>query len=111
MEAKVWSKEDIQKLVVTNDKAAVKALLTIYAKQTESEKASDATHEHNSVGFTAFDAEVLTSFAKFYQRVGFLTDNQMSILKKKIGKYWRQLLASAEAKGACVSYKVKRSGN
>lgn len=108
-QAKVWDKEAIQTLVVTNDKAAVKALLTIYSLQTEAEKAIEQTTEQNGVGFTGTDAEILTSFATFFQRTGFLTEKQMALLKKRITKYWKQLLKAAESKGATVSYKIPRA--
>lgn len=108
-QSKVWGKTEVQTLLKTNDKAAVKALLVIYSFQTQSEQASDATKEHNGVGFTGLDAELLSSFAKFYQRAGFLSDKQMEILRNKITKYWRQLLGVIEAKGQPVSYKLPRA--
>lgn len=102
---KVWDKTAIKTLLVTNDKAAIKALNTIYARQTEDEKSNDTTKHSNSVGFNAMDAEILSSFAKFYSRTGFLTEGQMKLLKRKITKYWKQLLQEVEAKGLPVSYK------
>lgn len=107
--AKVWDKAAIQELVLTNDNAAVKALLVIYSHQTQSEQACENTTDSNGVGFTAFDAEILTSFAQFYQSAGFLTRKQMELLKKRIVKYWRQLLQAVEARGQEVSYKVPRN--
>lgn len=105
---KVWDKEMIQQLLATNDKAATKALMTIYSKQTQSEQAVGTTTDQNSVGFTAFDAEILTSFAQQYERSGFLTAAQIALLKKRITKYWRQLLDAAKSKGAEVSYKLPK---
>lgn len=108
MEAKVWNKTSMQELLVANDKAAVKALLVIYSRQTQSEQASMATREHNAVGFTATDAEILTSFAEQFKRKGFLSFKQMGLLKKRITKYWKQLLEEAASKGAEVSYKLPK---
>jgi hypothetical protein len=99
-----WNKQRVQQLVTTNDKAAVRALLVIYHNQTPSEQAEGATVEDNGLGFTGADAEILTSFAKFYERTGFLTEKQLGILRSRIIKYWRQLLAAAEAKGRPVVY-------
>jgi len=107
VEVKVWDKTAIVSLVTTNDKAAVKALLTIYSYQTQSEQAVDATTDQNGVGFTGVDAEILSSFAKFYQRTGFLTNKQMELLKRRITKYTRQLLKVIESKGGLVDYGSK----
>lgn len=109
-EARVWDRDAIKQLVTTRDEAAVKALLIIYSKQTEAEKCHDHTSEDNGVGFSKVDSEILSSFAKFYERAGFLTDKQLALLKKRIGKYWKQLLRAAEEKGQMVSYKVPRAG-
>ena len=101
---KTWNKQSIQELIVRNDEAAVRALLVVYGNQTEAEKADGVTVEDNGAGFSGVDAEILTSFVRFYQRTGFLTEKQMTLLKARITKYWRQLLAAAEAKGRTVSY-------
>lgn len=100
----VWTKSKIQALVTKDEKAAIRALMVVYGNQTQAEQASDATVEHNGIGFTGTDAEILTSFAKFYQRAGFLTEKQLVLLKKRIVKYWKQLLKAAEAKGQQVCY-------
>jgi len=101
---KTWNKQSIQELIVSNDKAAVRALLVVYGNQTPAEKADGKTVENNGAGFSGVDAEILTSFVKFYQRTGFLTGKQLALLKVRIVKYWRQLLAAAEARGNTVSY-------
>lgn len=104
MSIKTWNKQSIQELIATKDEAAVRALFVVYGNQTEAEKADGKTVEDNGAGFSGVDAEILTSFVRFHQRTGFLTQKQMALLKTRIAKYWRQLLASAEAKGHTVSY-------
>lgn len=104
----VWDKAHIQTLLQNSDKAVVRALEVLYAKQTATEQATDQTQEHNGVGFSGRDAELLSSFAKFYKRAGFLTEKQMGIARQRLMKYWRQLLKDAEANGRPVSYKVPR---
>lgn len=104
MTAPTWNKQRIQELIVANDEAAVRALFVVYGNQTEAEKADGKTVEDNGTGFSGVDAEILTSFAHFYQRNGFLSPKQMALLKARIAKYWRQLLSAAEAKGNRVSY-------
>ena len=100
----VWDKARMKALLVSNDAAADKALMTIYSRQTAAEQASQSTREHNGVGFNSVDAEVLTSIAQFYERKGFLTDRQLAFTKEKITKYWRQLLEVAQSRGATVQF-------
>lgn len=100
----VWTKSKVQALIESNDKAAIRALLVVYANQTESEKSSHAAAEHNGIGFSQMDAEILTSFAQFYGRAGFLSAKQMTILRKKIVRYWKQVLTAIERNGLPVVY-------
>ena len=99
-------KEAIKKSITTNDERAIKAMLRIYEKQTESEKVSATTSSLNGVGFTGNDAEILTSFCNQYLQRGFLSAKQMVLLKKKIGKYAGQLTRLAIENGLYV----KRNG-
>jgi hypothetical protein len=94
-----WNKETVQNLLRTNDIAVYRGLLAIYARQTDAEKASNATVLHNTVGFTGCDGEILSSFAKQLQSRGFLSEKQMVILRKKMLKYWKQLVAVATENG------------
>lgn len=103
--AKVWSKGDVQSLLVSNDKALVRGLMLIYSKQTPAEQAAAVTKEDNKQGFSAADADILTSFAKFYQRAGFLTMKQLAHARKRVPRYHRQILEDMEANGYQVSYK------
>ena len=84
----------------TIDSWALRALAVIYARQTEHEQAARLTTEDNGVGFTGFDAALLTSFAKRAQ--GWrkelsiysspLSSKQMTILKSRIKKYAGQII-------------------
>ncbi len=99
-----WNKQRIQQLIAENDRAVVRALLAVYANQTPAEQANGSTVEDNGAGFTGADAEILTSFVKFYQRAGFLTPKQVALARARVGKYWRQLLIAAENNGHAVAY-------
>jgi hypothetical protein len=85
-------REYLKKMLSTNRVWAAHALIQIYRRQTADEKAAQATTESNSVGFAAFDAEILTSFAEQWQRRQWLSDKQWEILLKRIHCYWRQIL-------------------
>lgn len=79
---------------------ALRALAPIFSRQTADEQAAEITSEHNSVGFSGVDAELLSSFAKQFQARNFLTEKQMTYLFKKIPKYAGQVL------GACDESKL-----
>lgn len=75
-----------------DDNFLVGCLMTLYSFQTEDEKAIEATCHDNSMGFNALDAGIMSSFAQFYQRTGFLTPKQLNLARRTLKKYSRQLL-------------------
>ncbi len=87
-----WTKESIVELLNTSDRAVVRAVVAIYKMQTEDEKSQGVTTHHNSVGFSSTDAEFLTGIAKSALEYDGLTTKQLEITRKKIKKYWKQLL-------------------
>lgn len=100
------SKKEIEmaiKAVITTERdRAIKAMLRIYEYQTEDEKACGTVDNLNGVGFAGTDAELLTSFCKQFERRKSLTDKQVAILFKKIGKYAGQLTRQAISKNLYV---------
>lgn len=77
----------------TSDAWAKKALVVIYNNQTADEQSNEMTKYHNDIGFSVVDAEILSSFAKQYLAKNWLSTKQMILLKKKIKKYWKQVIA------------------
>lgn len=92
---KIWTKEEILSRVARRDDWACGALMAVYKNQTADEKTGEYTKEHNRVGFTKFDAELMTSFAKQYESKKRLSIKQLAIVRKRIPKYWRQLVKAA----------------
>ena len=97
---KSWTKSKIVELLENNDKAVERALIVIFNNQELDEQSSDSTHKANGIGFTAFDAEILSSFAKHILKGRSLSVKQMEIARKpdkfgniKIARYWKQLQA------------------
>lgn len=90
------AKEELQKLLDTNDRAVYRALLVIYSKQTEYEKNAGATVADNGVGFGAFDAEFLTDMVASLKEYGRLTPKQLAITRNKMKHYWKQLMKIAK---------------
>lgn len=75
----------------TDDAWALRALEVVYRNQTSAEQATQTTKEHNTIGFSAFDAEILSSFAERRLRGVSLTPKQMTTLRKLMPKYHRQV--------------------
>ena len=97
-EKKVWKKEEIRELLETNDRAVVRGIVVIYSLQTEDERKTAETMEHNGVGFSGLDAQFLSSLAKQILERGWLTEKQMVYARKKILKYAGQLTKVANGK-------------
>jgi len=89
---KVWGKPEIQALLHTSDQAVYNALIRIYNRQTLDEKEVQQTRDWNTVGFTGVDGKIMSSFTESFKKYGKLTPNQMVYCRRKIKKYWRQLL-------------------
>ena len=62
-----------------DDNFLIGCLMTIYDFQEEDEKATESTRYDNAVGFNALDAGIMSSFAEFYNRAGFLTPKQLNL--------------------------------
>ena len=89
----LWTPSMIKERIANDDTAAKHALLRIYSFQTRDEQNHGGTTEANSRGFGALDAEILSSFAEQLEKKGWLSTKQMSIVKKRLPKYGRQLFS------------------
>ncbi len=88
--------EQLRHRLASNDRWALRALIRIYQNQTADEQCREATIERNGIGFTGPDAEILTSFARQYQRRGGLSERQMIILRRRIPAYARQIVQGGD---------------
>ena len=98
MATKTWTKEEILNLLANNDEMVKRSVLKLYEKQTDYEKAVQNTEENNGVGFNGLDANLLSSFAEFALKSGFLTTKQTAIARNKLKKYAGQLAKIANGK-------------
>ena len=87
---------ELKRRLATDDRWALRALSVVYKNQTADEQNAQATIEHNGIGFSGPDAEILSSFAQQYQRRGRLSPKQMNLLKRKIPSYARQVARVAD---------------
>ena len=74
-----------------DDRWSIRALLRVNEEQTKEEQCIGATVEHNGVGFTGADGEILSSFAKQIKNGRTMSAKQMVLIHKKMPKYARQL--------------------
>jgi hypothetical protein len=101
--------------LATDDLWAKKALLLIYSRQTSDEQSSGHTIINNSVGFTGCDSEYLSSLANQLQqhintvkhqnpelsdievlKRAWLSKKQLTVLKKTMTKYWKQVVGASD---------------
>jgi hypothetical protein len=88
---KTITKDFIKNQLATNPTWAVKALVKIYERQTIDEQNSQSTKENNGVGFNGLDANILSSFAEQVNKGRNLSVKQMTIVYKKMPRYWKQV--------------------
>ena len=88
--------EQLRQRLAHNDRWALRALVRIYQNQTDDERSREATIERNGIGFTGPDAEIMTSFARQYQRRGCLSAKQMIILRRRMPAYARQIVSHSD---------------
>lgn len=62
-ETKTWTIETVRELLNKSNFAVERAILALYARQEEDEKATESTSHSNGKGFGAFDAEFFSSLA------------------------------------------------
>jgi len=95
-QAKLMVRENIAQ----DDTWLIRGILALYARQTQDEKDSESTEHDNKMGFNGFDAEILSSFSKqilawqaqaVKQYASPLSAKQVSLARKKMGKYAGQL--------------------
>jgi len=86
-----WTKESIKEILKTNNVAVLRGLLCIYHLQTDDEKMVEDVRYRNNIGFSGCDAYIMSRFATFFMKNGYLTIKQLELTKKKIMKYAGQL--------------------
>ena len=92
----------IRERITTNPKSAVKAMMRIFEYQTADEQSNGSVTDYNGVGFAGTDSQILTSFCKQWMKYKRLSEKQMAIVFKKIGKYAGQLTRLAIENGLYV---------
>ena len=65
--AKIWTRDEINNLLRTNDKAVEKAMIRLFELQNADEQRFATTNAHNNRGFCSSDARAGTRFARWLQ--------------------------------------------
>ena len=112
------TKEQIVKLLATDNRAIVRALIVLNERQTSDEQAAQVTKFENGRGFRPCHAHMGTSMVEFFQKYKYLSTKQISYWRKENSKgdmriaiYWRQLMEAAEQKSQKTPVKKINGGN
>lgn len=90
--ARAYTLEEIRINITTNRRWTERAIVVIYRYQTSAEQRRQETIEHNGVGFNGVDASFMSSLAQQIISGRSLTERQLVVAQRKIGKYAGQLL-------------------
>jgi hypothetical protein len=92
----------IRQLLLTNDKAVVRACMALYQRQLSDEQACGQTRHKNGIGFSNADASPLSHIAKMAEHFdvssAWLTAAKLADARKRVLKYTGQLLQIAQQK-------------
>lgn len=88
---KVWEKDEIKALLTDSNVFVQRAVVKMLERQTSAEAAGGYTHDANGIGFSAFDAEFLTSIAKQVMDGKNLSEKQIASARKSMLRYARQI--------------------
>jgi hypothetical protein len=93
-----WTKEQIQSLLDSSDKAVVRAAFAIYHRQTPDEKETRDTKHSNGVGFSYHDAEPMSRFCDAVAKGAYISERWMGYARRTMKRYHRQLCEIADQK-------------
>lgn len=95
MDAKVWTRDEINTLLTSNPKAVERAILRLYELQTQEEKASDSTRANNNQGFSSYAAHRGSYYAKWVQSGRSLSGHHLEKARAIAIRHSRQLVEIA----------------
>ena len=79
---KVWTRDEIEGMLRTNDRAVERAMVAIWERQTADEQATQAVHHHNGRGFAGWSARSGTYFAEWVRSGRHLTGKHLAKARK-----------------------------
>lgn len=91
-------KDQLHDLLKHSDKAVERAIVVIYDGQSDDEKRKGRSLAYNNIGFNRVDTEPLSIMAEQLLSGRHLTSRQLNEARRKMPKYWRQLMNVSKAK-------------
>lgn len=96
--AKVWTREDITTLLNTSDRAVERAMVALWERQEEDERADGNTRHHNGRGFAHSTVRSGTYFANWVRSGRRLTGRHLAKARRIALYHAGQLTAMANLK-------------
>lgn len=87
-----FTKEYIQEKIKTENAWTIRTLQIVFANQTPDEQETQEANHQNGKGFGKIDSQILSDFHLQMTTRKFLSPKQMDICKKRLPKYWNQVL-------------------
>jgi hypothetical protein len=98
MPTKTWTREEIETLVTTNDRAVERAMVSIWERQTADEQSTETTRHSNGVGFSGWTARSGTYYAGWVRSGRRLTGKHLDKARRIALHHAGQLTAIANGK-------------
>ena len=97
---RLYTKADIKALLLSNDRAVERAILAIYARQTNEEQSSQETIHSNGIGFSGAHANLGSYYANWLKSGRHLTGIHLEKARKIASHYVGQLAEIAKERHA-----------
>lgn len=95
-----WTQDSIKALLASNPRAVERAMLVLFARQTEDERVTSHTRHDNSRGFSAAHASKGSYYARWVRDGRHLTGHHLDNARRIASRYTRQLLEEIQLKAA-----------
>ena len=103
---RIWTREEIDQLLIENDIAVMRAIVRLFQLQTADEINSAQTKHENSVGFTAADAKAGTRMARWL--LGMNDRNEVRYPPKDLRHPLCQRVLGRYAQGKTVMHRARK---
>ena len=103
---RIWTREEIDQLLIENDIAVMRAIVRLFELQTVDESRTGQTKHENSVGFTAADAKAGTRMARWL--LGMNDRNEVRYPPKDLRHPLCQRVLGRYAQGKTVMHRARK---
>tara|TARA_Y100000589_G_scaffold281764_1_gene278881 strand:- start:363 stop:767 length:405 start_codon:yes stop_codon:yes gene_type:complete len=103
---RIWTREEIDHLLIENDIAVMRAIVRLFELQTVDESRTGQTKHENSVGFTAADAKAGTRMARWL--LGMNDRNEVRYPPKDLRHPLCQRVLGRYAQGKTVMHRARK---